>query len=360
MTSRRPSNRATLALTLLTLLTAGCSTPAYQPPPEPKASRVLEQEQQRALALRQHQNDQNRLARIALPLQQAAAELCPQPLQAALGLRLGNQHFFHDKVRDAAVREWQLGDVLQVIAVLPGSAAAQAAVQPGDYLIQIDGTDFPTGESALTALPPLLQELVPDRPVPLSLMRDGQPVRVSITPQGICRYPLLLLNRDEINAYATHSRIEVTRGMLRFAADDWELAFVIAHEMAHNLRGHIPAALRNGALAGLIDLWLLANGVPSPGLLAMGGSRAYSKAFEREADYLALYLMANAGYPLDHPADYWRRVAAQRPASNGDSSAATHPDNSDRYLAMRRTLTEIRRKQQQGLALTPSLRATVE
>ncbi|HEY5717496.1 MAG TPA: M48 family metalloprotease [Motiliproteus sp.] len=344
---------ARIAIVAALSLFGGCATPAFQPPSEPKALRVLEQEHQQQLALAQHHADQNRLARIALPLQRAAAELCPQPPQAALGIRLSNQHFYPESLRNAAIRYWQLGDVLQVTSTLPGGAAAEAGVEVGDYLVQLDQQPLPTGESATYSLNPLLAKLQPQQPVALQVIRAGQPRQLTLTPQAVCRYPLLLIDSDKVNAYATHTHIKVTRGLLRFAAGDWELAFVIAHEMAHNLRGHVPAQLSNGASGALIDLWLIANGIPSPGLFTLGSTHLHSKGFEREADYLALYLMARAGFSLEHNSVYWRRVAANHPPRGDEPAGSTHPSLSERYLAMQRTLAEIKEKQQHNRPLLP-------
>lgn len=304
--------------------------------------------------LHSQQESLTRLSRLAWPLARAADELCPKPLEASLGVRLANRHFFAEKLRPAALRELHVGDVLQVLAVVPDSPAARAGVQPGDHLIQLGGRDLPVAEKATTELRPMLEQLQPQQTIELQLVRAEQTLTLPITPAAVCHYPLVLLARDSVNAYADNRTIQVTRGLLAFADDDWELSFVIAHELAHNLLGHVPATIRNGTVGGLVDLWLLASGVPSPGLMALAGSRAYSQEFEAEADYLALYLMARAGLPLDHDADYWRRVAAWRQGGATPVEGTTHPDTSRRYLAMQQTLEEIRDKQQAGQPLLPT------
>ena len=40
-------------------------------------------------------------------------------------------------------------------------------------------------------------------------------------------------------AFADGTKVFLTRGMMRFAQSDEELALVVAHETAHNIMGHI-------------------------------------------------------------------------------------------------------------------------
>ncbi|WP_210396352.1 M48 family metallopeptidase [Motiliproteus sediminis] len=341
------------AAPLLALVLSACATPTHRPEAPPAGLQALEQERQQAIALSSQQQALSRLNRVAWPLQRAAAELCPKPAEASLGIRLGNRYFFSEGLRPSALRMLQAGDVLQVLDVVPDSPAQQQGVMRGDHLIRLEGNDLPVAERATTELRPLLDQLQPQQAVKLQLMRDGQSHLVTLTPAALCRYPVVLLHSDSINAYADHRSIQITRGMLGFAGNDWDLAFVIAHELAHNLLSHVPATFRNGAIGGVVDLWLLASGVPSPGLMALAGSRAYSQAFEAEADYVALYLMARAGLPLDQDSNYWRRIAAWRQSGITPDTSATHPDTSRRYLLMQQTLAEIRHKQTNELPLLP-------
>ena len=39
------------------------------------------------------------------------------------------------------------------------------------------------------------------------------------------------------------------------------------------------------------------------------GVAAFSQAFELEADYVGLYILARAGYPTKNAAAFWRKMA---------------------------------------------------
>ena len=58
-------------------------------------------------------------------------------------------------------------------------------------------------------------------------------------PAGPCqRFPIVVASASSLFASTNGARVRVSRGLVEFAQSDSELAFVLAHEMAHNLRGH--------------------------------------------------------------------------------------------------------------------------
>ena len=67
----------------------------------------------------------------------------------------------------------------------------------------------------------------------------------------------MILTRDNIvNAFADGKSIIMTQGMMDYAKDDNELAIVVAHELAHNDRGHLDAKKKNTMIMGSIGLIL--------------------------------------------------------------------------------------------------------
>ena len=97
--------------------------------------------------------------------------------------------------------------------------------------------------------------------------------------------------------------------MLRFADSDQELAFVVAHEMAHNILGH---ADEDSGSRGLFAE------------LGFGAKRI--KVSEMEADAFAVELLAGAGYDLTAPESFLRHSAKLRRWD----LATTHPGTSRR------------------------------
>ncbi len=81
------------------------------------------------------------------------------------------------------------------------------------------------------------------------------------------------------------------------------------------------------------------------------GAQAYSKDFEREADYVGLYILARAGHDLEGALDIFRAFAIAEPGSSRYSS--THPSHTERILLMEATIREIETKRAAGEALEP-------
>ena len=347
-------------LLTIALLIGGCATPQYQAPEPLPALKASESERQQQHSLLHRLEQQQRLSRVGWPLLNSNTELCGQHTRAALGIHYANSHSFGEDLRDSALRQLKLGDALQVLAVVPNSPAEQAGIEVGDRLVALNAKPFASGKIALSQAPKLLQQqLQPDQPARLRLYRptaepQRQNLTLTLTPVKLCDYPLRLIASDRINAFADNRRISVTNGMLGFADSDRDLALVIAHELAHNLLGHIPATIRNGLIGGGLDLLLISQGIPSPAALTIGGASSYSQAFETEADYVSLYLLARAGYPLDGSASFWRRMSRARPEHIGTEVDASHPGSAERFLRMDAAIEQIQAKQQRNEALLPN------
>ena len=124
---------------------------------------------------------------------------------------------------------------------------------------------------------------------------------------------------------------------------------------------HIEARKHNATVAGLggllLDIGFLALGVNTNAAFsdaaAKAGAQAYSVEFEQEADYVGLYILARTGYPLDGASDVWRLMAAENPASI--VLRRTHPTAPERFVAIEKTIDEIKAKRAAGLPLFPEL-----
>jgi predicted Zn-dependent protease len=184
------------------------------------------------------------------------------------------------------------------------------------------------------------------------LTQAAQPFCMERLGRG-CSFQVDLMQAREANAFATgRSQIVVTTGMMRLLENEDELAAVVAHEMAHHIAEHIAeGTLRTqvgavaGALAGAAVNGVIGMDLGLSRLGAEAGARAgrlsYSKADEREADYLGAWIMARAGYDLDRGGTLWAKLT--RLSGKGTTSLLdSHPAGPERLAAWRRTAEEIR------------------
>lgn len=118
-----------------------------------------------------------------------------------------------------------------------------------------------------------------------------------------------------------------------------ELAFVMGHEAAHHIAGHIPRQ-RQSAAAGAILLGGLAaiTGAGSDTVDQLAdvgasvGARTFSKDYELEADALGTVISKRSGYDPLRGAEFFARIP-----DPGNRFLGTHPPNAQRIEVVRRT-----------------------
>ena len=149
------------------------------------------------------------------------------------------------------------------------------------------------------------------------------------------------------NAYQSLDRsgrpvITFTRAMLADITNRDELAFVMSHETAHHIRGHLARQQRN-ALSGAILLAGLATAAGgnaadianAQDLGAIMGARSYSKDFELEADQLGTIVTHKSGYSPRAGVLFFNRLP-----DPGDRFLGTHPPNHDRVQVVQQTIQQ--------------------
>jgi hypothetical protein len=228
-------------------------------------------------AIRALQKDDARLHSIAWKLASANARWCGAR-DAAIGLLLYDVGNFarSDEVRRALAIT---GDIA-IGAVAAGSPADAAGIVRGEAVVAIDGAEM----SALPAVgrgdyarvdglhDRIEAALARTGHVTLGLAAPGAKARnVTVTGASVCRSRFELLTAGQ-KARADGRRVQISRAVLTATPGDAEAASLIAHELAHNILDHRRR------------------------LAAVGRATRAIRATEREADRLAPWLMANAGY----------------------------------------------------------------
>lgn len=330
-------------------LAAGCAAPVTQRVTVDDRARVAEEQAQQALALQSEFAMTLRLWSVGYGVLKSATADCTEMLRPSLGIYTLSSEQLPVAARSRALQSVGVDASQRIFAVYRSGAAEAAGVKPGDVILSSSAGVKPAKESRADAL----QRMPTGVPVKLTLQRDGQTVVVDVVPDMVCDYPLQYRASGDINAFADGSIIYVTRGMMRFASDDRELALVIAHELAHNTMGHRGKKTANATVGLLFDVLGAAAGVNTRGAFSDVGARAFSQDFEREADHVGMYYLAQAGYPTEGAAQFWRRMATEHPASIRTNLSATHPATAERFIALERIAADIRDKQGQGEPLTP-------
>lgn len=270
--------------------------------------------------------DDARVARIAFRLAVAGRGRCPAPVPA-IGLVLQHLSQFQPADRAGIIAALALDRGPAVIVLVPDGPAALAGVRTGDVLLSIDGVALPpdvdrnapfsvgTAHARADAVDDLLARAA-IRPFTIGLLRDGALRTLRIDPVLACPGRVRLARSDQHNAYADPNHVYLTTGLVVLARNDDELAFVIAHEMAHVVLKH-PATMRGDTVHRGLGRTL-------------GRSGAIIRNTERAADRLGGQMMLDAGYDPVAGAQILRRLGGLE-----IGLFATHDSAGDRTAAMR-------------------------
>lgn len=212
-----------------------------------------------------------RVAGIARRLLLASAPLCPER-RSDFGLEVGPATLF----------SWGA----PITTVWSDGPAAAAGLRAGDLIRAVNAVPW-SADAVERALFETALAAAPHAPrVTLAVERDGLPRIVTLIGRPQCQAELRVSPQPFVNATAVDSTIVIGGGLERLLPDDAELAFAVAHEAAHIALGHTAPAQR-GAI----------------------GARSQRLAMERDADALALRLMARAGYDPAAAARAWPKIA---------------------------------------------------
>lgn len=243
------------------------------------------------------------------------------------------------------------GEQAEIWGIASESPAESSSLTVGDRIVSIGGHEVTGSKQARNLLRKSLAQANGEE-ITLSVIRGNQSIEAKLGSVSTCRSRIKVTSNSSINAIANGRTITINNGLISFVRNDEELQFVIAHELAHNVASHVPKA-RIGAGIGLVfDIALAGYGrVWAGGVFSYLGASALSKKYEREADYLAMYYLANADVDLNGIENFWRRLASMDASSTG--FALTHPSTPERFVVMRKTRDEIEKKRAEGEELVP-------
>jgi beta-barrel assembly-enhancing protease len=231
-----------------------------------------------------------RVAAVGWKLATSNASLCPTG-QGQSGIRLHARRLYAQASWAAVEKLFGLDDRPAALAVVPGSAAFKAGLRAGDKIAAINGrvvSAIDAGREGADHIARLEADLSNARTgTSLDIEKAGERAGVKqslhFASDPGCTSRFELLPSGKLNARADGEAVRITTAVVNETRDDSELAFVLAHEMAHNIMGH-PARLK-----------------------AQGRSAGRVRATEIEADQMAIKLMRGAGYDSLAAARFWAR-----------------------------------------------------
>jgi predicted Zn-dependent protease len=181
-----------------------------------------------------------------------------------------------------------------------------------------------------------------------------------------------VVDDKSINAFATlGGRVYVHTGLLAATNSEAQLASVLGHEIGHIVGRHglenVKKSQKYGTLAGIATIaGAILGGQAGANLGGLAGNMIaggylmkHSRDAEREADYLGLYNLKDAGYNtggMIEMFDILQEVSSSSPNAFG-SILASHPAPSERATNTRREINQhLRGSDRRGLSDTEDFR----
>lgn len=338
---RPAARRLAVASLALALGAAGCGHPApdagaatLQDGPEVRLERLT------ALDVR--------VAETAWVLALSNADLCPVNRPRA-GWTLQSATQYGPELRPLAERRYGLaGDLPGVLAAPAGSPAAAAGLAPGDLILAVNGQPLREGDpnasetyDGLQANIAVLDAALAQGAVQLRVRRAATERDVTLRPVLACAYPAQVEVTGTFRSRTDGRHIFISDGMANLAQNTDELAFVLAHELAHAVLEHRTQPDVTGVRGG--SNW------------AISMRRGLSLRSEADADRMGLFLVARAGFDPYRAVEFLTRYEAVGPGADGPqiNTGGIYESAAGRRRALQPVLADIAARKIDGRALIP-------
>ena len=259
------------------------------------------------------ETEEERLDRVTYHLSAASADKCTRPTMLT-GMSLHDAASYDAADRLMIEKSFHLGMGFGIRHVIPQSAAALGGIAAGDVVTAVNGISMGDFNSHLVGntgrydrvaiFESFLEDSLARGPAQLTIQRDTTTVNISVVGESGCGGRSVLYDKGGLNAWSDGKYVAVTAKMMKFSANDDELAFVIAHELAHNILNHARKLKGKSLLMAELGI----------------GSRVIKKT-EIEADELGTEIMLMAGYNMDGAISLLERARSKIPLDLG----ITHP-----------------------------------
>ena len=246
-----------------------------------------------------------RLEKVGYDLATANPDKCDKPFMFS-GLILHDLSSYTKEERASIARRTGMTVGFGVLAVVPGSGAARAQLEVGDEILEVNALnaanfmpqDLVQNENyaRTEGFTQLLAKEMANSPVTLTVKRGEHTFTTTLAGNPGCGGRVMMMDSNALNAWSDGTFVAVTRKMMDFTENDDQLAFIVAHEMSHNILKHAQEQKN--------DLHLMA---------AFGIGSQKVRNSEVAADTLAVSLIMAAGTDLAAPRKLFKKLDSAYP-----------------------------------------------
>ncbi|MDR3666793.1 MAG: M48 family metallopeptidase, partial [Ignavibacteriaceae bacterium] len=151
-----------------------------------------------------------------------------------------------------------------------------------------------------------------------------------------------VLKNKQVNAFAMPGKqLVIYTGLLDESRNQYELAGVISHELAHIQLGHVKKKLiKEVGLSTLLSVSGVKGAELAKSIVKLLSSSAYDRNLEEEADLRAVTYLKNTGVNPSYLADFLVRLSKKEPPGQKYFSwISDHPGTKERVKYIRHAIS---------------------
>ena len=238
---------------------------------------------------------------------------------------------FNNSVDPKYFNKYQVSGFPIILSVAKESPAYHAGLLKNDIILEINEKNTNNFREKLALIFDNKSYLI------LKILRGNKEIKVSMIGIQSCSYNVQVLPSGFPNAFADGEKVFITMAAIKLARTKDELAFLIGHELAHNIL-HYKNFDTNEANLLAIDY------LDKPKIRQIKNILVWSNENrEIEADIEGMHLAFKAGFSLENVNDYWRRLSVFNPELI-KKSINIYKSNAYRAALINKTLKKLKEK----------------
>ncbi len=236
---------------------------------------------------------------------------------------------FNNSVDSKYFSKYQVSGFPIILSIAKNSPAYHAGLLKNDIILEINEKNTKNFREKLAFI------LENKKGFKLKILRGKKEITISMIGVQICSYNVQVLPSGFPNAFADGEKVFITMAAIKLAQTKDELAFLIGHELAHNI---LHYKTFDASEANLLAIDYL----DKPKIRQMKSILVWSNEDrEIEADIEGMHLAFKAGFSLENVNDYWRRLSVFNPELI-KKSINVYKSNAFRAALINKTLKKLK------------------
>ena len=241
------------------------------------------------------------------------------------------KNLYNKNISEKYFKNYKVNHFPIILSVAENSPGFFAGLKENDLVLEVNKSNTNNFRKKLA------NNMINQAILNIKILRENKIIEKRLNGINICVYNIQPIPSGSPNAFADGNKVFITLAAIKLARTNDELAFLIGHEIAHNIL-HYKSFNANEAESISI------NYLDKPKI------REFKNLFvasnenrEIEADIEGIKLAFQAGYSLENVNEYWRRLSIFNPELIS-KSINIYKSNAYRAALISKTLKSLKEK----------------